>query len=124
MVVQLLDGIAIWPCSDIKHKGILWLDILAYCLEEPTMGVDLTIVPLFDTEHEVDAASLQDLLIDAKVPCGHLEAVQNVEWVLFLRHLCVHDIRNVLKLELIVAVGLHEAFLEHDFFVEEALFPS
>ena len=78
MVVQLLDGIAIWPCSDIKHKGILWLDILAYCLEEPTMGVDLTIVPLFDTEHEVDAASLQDLLIDAKVPCGHLEAVQNV----------------------------------------------
>lgn len=42
------------------------------------MRVNFTIVALFDAENEVNSTTLNDVLIDAKVPRSHLETVQDV----------------------------------------------
>lgn len=77
-VVKLLQRIGVWTRADVKHEGKLRLDVLADALEEPLVRVDLAVVAVLDAEHEVDAAPLQDVLLNPEVPRRHLEAVQQV----------------------------------------------
>ena len=58
VIVQFLDGISIRSCSNVEQEAVLWLEEFAHSLEEPLVRVNLTIVSLFYTEHEVDAAAL------------------------------------------------------------------
>ena len=58
VIVQLLDGIRIGSRSDIEQEAVLRLEEFAHGLEEPLVRVNLTIISLFDTEHEIDAAAL------------------------------------------------------------------
>ena len=83
------------------------------------MRVDLTIVALFDAEHEVDAAALQDLILYAEVPGSGLETVQDVRWDLIFGHSWVHDLRQLFHGKFLVLVDVHEAFLEQNLFIEE-----
>ena len=57
-VVKLLQSIIVRLCSNIEHESELGLEILAYRLEEPSVRIDLSIIPLFDAEHEIDSAAL------------------------------------------------------------------
>ena len=112
VIVQLLDGIRIWSRSDIEQEAVLRLEAFAHGLEEPLVRVDLTIVTLFNAEHEVNAAALQDLILYTEVPSSSLETVQNVGWDLILRYSWVHDLRKLFHGKLLVLVDVHEAFLK------------
>ena len=57
------------------------------------MRVDLTIITLFDAEHEVDAAALKDLILNTEVPGSGLETMQDVGGDLIFRHPWIHDVR-------------------------------
>ena len=74
---------------------------------------------MLDAEYEVDSATLELFLIDAKVPRRHLEAVQQVCWYFIIRHTCIHYITHTLHLELLLLVGLHEIVLEKHLFIKE-----
>ena len=85
------------------------------------MRVDLTIVPLFDAKHEVDAAALKGLILYAEVPSSGLETMQDVGGDLIFRHSFVHDVRQLFHGKLLVLVNVHEAFLKEHLFIEESL---
>jgi len=68
------------------------------------MGVDLAIISLLNTEHEVDAATLQNILLNAEIPGGHLEAVKDIGGDFVGGDLLVHDVTHVFHLELLVAI--------------------
>lgn len=121
-VVKLLNGVQIGARSNIKQQAVLRLKILADGLEEPLMRIDLSIVALLNTEHEVDTSPLEDVLLNAKVPRGHLEAMQQVRGNFRRVAVRIHDVTNVFHLELVVTVDIHEALLEKDLLVEEFLF--
>ena len=110
--VKFLQGVIIRLRTNIEHQRILGLDILADRLEEPFVRVDFTIVTLLDAEHEVDAAPLENLLLNAEVPGGHLEAMKQIGRNLILREILVHDVTHLFHLELLVLAKLHEALLE------------
>lgn len=78
MFVELGDCVVIGSGTNIKHEGVLWLDVLADALEEPLVTVDLTIVSLFEGKDEVDSSSVQRLLFKAEVPGACLEQVEAV----------------------------------------------
>ena len=92
VIVQLLDGIRVGSRSNIEQEAVLRLEEFAHGLEEPLVRVDLTIVALFDAEHKVDAAALQNLILNAEVPGRGLETVQDVGGDLVFRHSWVHDL--------------------------------
>ena len=110
--VKFLQGVIVRLRTNIEHQRILGLDILADRLEEPFVRVDFTIVTLLDAEHEVDAAPLENLLLNAEVPGGHLEAMKQIGRNLILREILVHDVTHLFHLELLVLAKLHEALLE------------
>ena len=120
-VVQLLDCIGVGTRSNIKHQRELWLDILANCLEEPFVGVDLAIITLFDAEHEVDTSSFKHIGVDPEVPRRNLEAMQQVSWMLFSGNIWIHDVADILHLKFIVAVDLHKILLEENLLIKELL---
>ena len=88
------------------------------------MRVDLAIISLLNTEHEVYAMAPKLLIFNAKVPGRHLEAVQDVAGGLLLRHLLVHDVFHLFHCIVLVFVDVHEPFLKENLFVEEAFFAS
>ena len=55
---QLKNGIIIGSCTNIKHECEVRLEILADTLEEPLVTVDLTIIPLFQSKHEIDSPAI------------------------------------------------------------------
>ena len=120
-LVKLLNGVGIWARSNVKHESKLWLHILANGLEEPLVRVDLTIVAMLDAKHEVDAAALEHIRINIKVPRSRLETVKQVGWVLIDGHFRIHHVTHVLHLELVVSIDLHEVLLEEQLLIEELL---
>ena len=68
------------------------------------MRVDLTIITLLNTEHEVYATALQELLFDAEVPRSDLEAMKDVGGDFLRRHTLVHYVMHAFHLELIIAI--------------------
>ena len=112
MRVKLHYSIIISLCSYVKHKHHFRFQILANSLEEPFVRVDLTIVTLLDAEHEVDAATLENLLLNAEVPGCDLEAMKQIGRNLVLGDFLVHDVTHLLHLKLVVFAKLHEALLE------------
>ena len=42
------------------------------------MGVDLTIISLLDTKHEVDSAAIKVVLSETEVSCRDLEAMKDI----------------------------------------------
>ena len=65
VIVQLLDGIRIGSCSDIEQEAVLRLEEFAHGLEEPLVRVDLTIITVFDAEHDVHTPALQVVFLEA-----------------------------------------------------------
>ena len=88
------------------------------------MRVDLAIISLLNTEHEVYAMAPELLIFNAKVPGRHLEAVQDIAWSLLFRHFLVHDVFHLFHCIVLVFVDVHEPFLEENLFVEKALLAS
>lgn len=121
-VVQLLNGVVVRFSANIEHERELRLQVLAHGLEEPLVRVNLAVVPLLDTEHEIDAASTKDGRIDAEIPRRDLETMQKIRGHLLRLDARVHDVTDLLHFELVVAVQFHESLLEEDFFVEETFF--
>jgi len=123
-VVKFLDSIFVRSRSNIEQKGELGLEILADTLEEPTMGVDLTVVTLLDAEHEVDSATSEHILLNTEVPCRNLETMQDVGWNVTFFDLWVHDILHLLHLEIVVTIDIHKAFLKENLLIEESFVSS
>ena len=88
------------------------------------MRVDLSIVPMLDTEGEINPPALQNILINTKIPCRHLEAMKDVIWDLILWYTFMHDIFEVSHFPVTITVLLHKAFLEKHLFVEEMFLPG
>ena len=88
------------------------------------MGVDLAIVSLLDTEHEIDSATFQDVIRDAKVPCCHLETMEeiigNFLWFLLL-DFWVHDIDDLSHFPDVIPSQLHKVLLEEHLLVKKLL---
>ena len=59
MFVELGDCVVIGSGTNIKHEGVLWLDIFADSLEEPLVTVNLTIISLLESKDEVDSSVLE-----------------------------------------------------------------
>ena len=116
---KLLDGVVIWTRANIEHETILGFQVLADSLEEPLVGVDLTIVPVLDTEHEVDATTTEVVSLDTEVPRRDLETMQNIAWNVIDFDTLIHDITHVHHLEFFITIEIHKAFLEEDFLIEE-----
>ena len=120
VVIQLLNGIIVRSCSNIQHEGKLGLYILADCLEEPPMGVNLTVVSLLYAEHEVDSTTFEDGLIDTEVPSSHLETMKKVLGDLRLVHARLHDVLHALHFKFRVSAHLHETLLEESLLIKKA----
>ena len=56
------------------------------------MRVDLTVVAMFDGEHNVHSATFEDILIKSQIPRSHLPHMQNVLRDLIFRHGFLHDV--------------------------------
>jgi len=56
--VELGDCVVIGSGTNVKHEGVLWLDVFADTLEEPLVTVNLTIVSLFEGKDEIDSSSV------------------------------------------------------------------
>ena len=123
-VVELLKGVVVRPRSNVEHERVLGLQVLAGALEEPLVGVDLSIVALLDAEHEVDSATLQNLVLDTEVPRRALETMQEVRWDVGFWHALVHYVTHLLHLEIAIAVRIHEPLLEEHLLVKEAFVAS
>ncbi len=123
-IVQLLNGVFIWSRSNIEQESELGLKILADTLEEPTMGVDLTVVTLLDAEHKIDSATSEHILLNTEVPCRNLETMQDVGWNVTFFDLWVHDILHLLHLKIVVTIDIHKAFLKENLLVEESFVSS
>ena len=119
-VVQLHKSIVVWARSNVEHHTVLRLQELADALEEPLVRVDLSIVSLLDTEHEIDSSAAQYGIIDSEVPRRSLEAMENVGWDLFVFNVLFHHITHLLHGEFSLSVRFHETFLEQNLFIEQA----
>lgn len=76
------------------------------------MRVDFAIISLLNTEHEIYASALQELLIYAKVPRRDLKAMKEVAGDFFRWHTFVHDVMHTFHLKLIITIKVHKALLE------------
>ena len=76
MLVQFLDGVGFRSRTNVQHQGELRFDVLANSLEKLPMRINFAIVSVFDAKHEIDASAFEDIIFDAKIPRGHLKAVQ------------------------------------------------
>ena len=124
VVIQALQRVIIWPCTDVEQKAVLGFKVLADGLEEPLVRVNLAIISLFNTEHEVYSMAPELLIFNAKVPGRHLEAVQDIARGLFFRHFLVHDVFHLFHGVVLVFVDVHEPFLEENLFIQKALLTS
>jgi hypothetical protein len=55
---ELLQGMLVWPRTDIEHNAVFRPDMCANTLEEPLMTIDLAVISLFNSENEVDPIAL------------------------------------------------------------------
>ena len=122
VIVKALKGIIIRSCTDVEQEAVLWFEILADGLEEPFVRIDLAIISLLHTEHEVYAMAPELLIFNAKVPCCHLKAVQDVTGDLFFWHFFIHNVFHLFHCVILVLVYIHEAFLKENLLVKEAFF--
>ena len=123
-VDELLNGVVIWACSNVQKQAVFWLQVFADTLEEPLVGIDLSIISMLDAEHKVDTTAFKKVLRETKVPRRNLEAMKHVGWDLVLRDAFVHYVTHITHLEFLVAVQLHKALLEKHFFIEETFIAS
>ena len=65
-------------CTDIKHKTLVWFQILAEPLEEPLVTVDLSIVSLLHSKYKVYSSSFQDIIFKSEIPGLNLEHVNDI----------------------------------------------
>lgn len=119
-VDELLNGVVIRACSNVKKQAVFWLQVFADTLEEPLVGIDLSIISMLHAEHKVDTTSFEIVLSEAEVPRSDLEAVEHISRDFFLRDAFVHYITQITHLEFLIAVQLHKALLEKHFLVKEA----
>ena len=119
--VQLHEGVVVDACTGIKHKAVLGFDVLADTLEEPSMRVNLTIVPMLDSEAQMDTPSLEHVICETHIPSSHLEHVEDVLRDFLLGHVLVHDVLQVAELKVALGVLVHEAFLNEHALIEKAL---
>ena len=120
MLVQFLNGVRFRSRTDVKHQGELRFDVLANSLEKLPMRINFAVVSVFDTKHEIDSSSFEDVILDAKIPRSHLKAVQQILWDLVWANPRIHNVLYVSHFPYIVSIGLHESFLEQDFFVKKS----
>lgn len=118
-VVKLLESIVVRFSTDIKHKTVLRLKILANSLEEPFVRINFAIVPLLDAEHEINTSSFKDFRVNSKIPSCALKAMENISGDFIIFDVIVHNISHGLHLEIVVTIRVHEALLEQNFFVKE-----
>ena len=69
MIVQLEQGILVWPRTDIKHKAHLWFEILTDPLEKPFMRVDFTIITVLNTKAEMNSSAFKNIIVQTYIPC-------------------------------------------------------
>ena len=103
-VDELLNRVVIRTRSNVKQQAVLRLQILADTLEEPLVGIDLTVVSMLDTEHKVDAAAAKKVLIKTEVPRSDLEAMKHIGWNLIRIDTIVHNVSHVSHLEILIAI--------------------
>lgn len=90
--VELEQGVIVHTSTDIQHQAKVWLQVLADSLEEPLVRVNLTIVSMFNSEHDVHATALQVVVLEAQVPSRHLPQVKNIFRDVFFLDTTIHDI--------------------------------
>ena len=90
--IKFEEGIFVHLRSDIEHEAEFGLQVLADRLEEPFVRVDLTVVAVLDSEHNVHSATFEDILIKSQIPRRHLPHMQNVLRDLIFRHGFLHDV--------------------------------
>ena len=123
-VDELLNGVVIRACSNVKKQAVFWLQVFADTLEEPLVGVDFSIISVLDAEHKVDTTAFKVVLSETKVPRGDLEAMKHVGWHLVLGDAFVHYVAHITHLEFLITVQLHKSLLKQHFFIEEAFITS
>ena len=85
------------------------------------MRVDFTIVTVLDTEANMNAPSLEHVVIETDVPGCHLEHMQQVLGNVLVLDRLIHDVTKGSHFILaILGVSLHEALCLQDALVEEA----
>ena len=83
------------------------------------MRIDLSIVPVLDTESKVDPSTFENILIDSKIPCRHLETMEDISRNLIFWYTFMHNILEVPHLPYTFTVLLHKSFLEQHLLIEE-----
>ena len=92
VVVQFDKGVVVTSRSNIKHQTQLRLQILANALEKPFMRVNFTVVPVLDTETNMDAPSFEHIVTETYVPGGHLEDMQEIVRHVFIFYIFIHNV--------------------------------
>ena len=75
---------------------------------------------MLDTKHDVHAATLEDILLEAQIPSCALPQVQNVLGDIFLSNRAVHDLVKWAHLVDALIVFLHVLAAHKHLFVQEA----
>ena len=123
-VDKLLNGVVIRACANVKKQAVFGLQVFTDALEEPLVGIDLSIISMLDAEHKVDSAAFKEVFSETKVPRRDLEAMKHVGRDLVLMNTFVHYVSHIAHLEFLIAVQLHKALLKQNFLIEETFFTS
>jgi hypothetical protein len=108
VLVELVNGIVVRPCSNIKHETKLWFQVLTNSLEEPLVTINLTVISVLNGEHEVDPSCLKVVLLQTEVPSTNLKHMDNVARYLST---LVHQVSHIHELIFTISVLGHETFL-------------
>ena len=65
--VELHQGVVVRLGSNIQHEHVFRLDPLTDALKEPLVRVDFSIIPVLNSEHEVDPVNRQLLVLKSKI---------------------------------------------------------
>ena len=112
MVNKLEKGILVRLRTNIQHKTEFRLKILANRLEEPLVRINLSIVSVLDSKHNVEPSAFEVvILIKTNIPSCHLEQMKQVLWPIFLGCILSHKCLYFFHLVIVVFL-LHEAALD------------
>lgn len=84
MLVHLSKGVVTWSSSNIELLDIDWVKIFCNTLEKPFVTIDLSIVVVLQSEHEVDlSASEVVVILDSEIFSDCSESMEQVLWIVF-----------------------------------------
>ena len=72
----------------------------------------------------MDSASLEDIVFNADIPCGHLENVKQILWDVFWLDWLIHDVFYGLESEFSFTTYLHQSFIKEQLLVQKAFVTS